>query len=160
MRKRARKITVIADDYKIISSEKHSGERVNWRKEAQIRNKISRDNSGLSFYKEKNEFEDRLHMECGLLETVKFDPWTNEMHLYSFQVWYIYRLKVGYTYENQSYESQVEYETDLGRLPDECTLEITFCKDNPQQVLSVSVHQESIWEHLVCRIRQFLCRDK
>lgn len=138
--------TVVADSFEIISCEVRSGERINWRKETEIHDRITNENSQITYGEEQAEFEDRLYLECGLGDTVKNDLWTGETHMYSFQVWYAYVLKVRYTYRNRSYEGTVSYETEIGRLPEDCKLDVQIRKEKPQEILYISEHFEPLWD--------------
>ena len=144
-----RKVTVVADNFEIISFQRYSEERINWRKEDRIRDKVRSENNWLSLLAEQAEVEDRLYSECDLLDAVKTNPWTNQKHIYSLQVWYTYELEVNYTYDGHSYENTVCYATEYDRLTEGRRLDVTFHRDNPQQILSVSVHPESIWEFIL-----------
>ncbi len=138
------KATVVADSFEIISCEKRSGERINWRKEAELHDRIINENNQISSVEERAEFEDRLYLECGLGDTIKTDFWTDEKHIYSFQVWYAYVLKVRYTYRNRSYEGTVSYETEIGRLLEDCKLDVRIRRDEPQEILYISEHFEPL----------------
>lgn len=159
MKKKQKQVTIIADYFEIISSQEHSGERIDWRRESMIRNRTEMNRSDKFYRDEKADFEDGLRMECGILESVKRDPWTDELHLYSFQVWYTYQIRVKYTYGNRSYEALEYYETERGRLPDDCKLQVTFCHDNPGNVLKISEYLEPVWKYLVREFLAFLRRQ-
>ena len=147
-----KKATVVADCFDIISCQRHSEERINWRKEDRIRDKVRRENNWLSLLAEQTVVEDRLYSECGLFDTVKFDPWTNRKHIYVPQVWYSYEVKVNYTYDGRPYEQYVRYLSEYDRLTESRRLDVTFRRDTPGQVLSVSVHPESTWEYILFSI--------
>ena len=40
-----RKVTAVADNFEIISCQRHSKERINWRKEGRIRDKVCSENN-------------------------------------------------------------------------------------------------------------------
>ena len=47
-----RKVTVVADNFEIISLQRYSEERINWRKEDRIRDKVRSENNWLSLLAE------------------------------------------------------------------------------------------------------------
>lgn len=101
----------------------------------------------------RDMYEERLSMHSHLDSYVKEDEMTHEPIIMSFEKWYEYKLRVGYTIGETSIDTVVLYSSNHGNLRVGDDIYVKVDESDPEKVLYISTRYEDgdlpLWFMLV-----------